>query len=130
MRFRCANGISIFFRSRRDLTQASAFAISRATSRACCWIERGTLRAGIFGQHRGFGSQASQSCLLVRQSSPRCRRGASAEEFGKPGVNRRLLEIPGLEMPVSVFLMNLQHIGRFQVFHDSGGRFTAHFDIR
>jgi hypothetical protein len=22
------------------------------------------LRAGIFGQHRGFSSQASQSCLL------------------------------------------------------------------
>jgi hypothetical protein len=30
------------------------------------FIERVTLRQGIFGQHRGFSSQASQSYLMVR----------------------------------------------------------------
>src|SRR6266850_4595946 len=37
--------------------------MSRATSRAFSWIERGTLRAGIFGQQRGLSSQASQIML-------------------------------------------------------------------
>jgi hypothetical protein len=28
-------------------------------------MERGILRAGVFGQHLGFRAQASQSCLLA-----------------------------------------------------------------
>jgi hypothetical protein len=40
--------------------------MSRAMARAPSWIERGTLRAGVVGQQRGFSSQASQSYLLAR----------------------------------------------------------------
>ena len=42
------------------------FAMSRAMSRAPSYILRGTLRAGVFGQHLSFSGQASQSRLLAR----------------------------------------------------------------
>lgn len=48
-RFICANCISIFSRSRRDVTSASILVISRATSRAVSWIER---EVGIFAEQR------------------------------------------------------------------------------
>jgi hypothetical protein len=66
MRFRCANRISIFLRSRRDCSKPSVPANDRATSRACSWMSRGILRVGSFGQHLGFSGQTSQSRLLAR----------------------------------------------------------------
>src|SRR6195256_6233530 len=74
MRFRCANRISIFFRSRRDCSKPSVPANDRATSRACSWMSRGILRAGSFGQHCGLSGQPSQSSLLARYRSvlPSC----------------------------------------------------------
>ena len=54
MRFRCANRISIFLRSRRDCSKPSVPANDRATSRACSCMSRGILRAGSFGQHCGL----------------------------------------------------------------------------
>jgi hypothetical protein len=54
MRFRCANRISIFLRSRRDCSKPSVPASDRATSRACSWMSRGILRDGSFGQHCGL----------------------------------------------------------------------------
>jgi hypothetical protein len=38
MRFRCANRISIFLRSRRDVSKPSVPANDRATSRACSYV--------------------------------------------------------------------------------------------
>ena len=74
MRFKCANRISIFLRSRRDCSKASVPANDRATSRACSWMSRGTLRDGSFGQHCGLSGHRSQSSLLARYRSvlPSC----------------------------------------------------------
>jgi hypothetical protein len=74
IRFKCANRISIFLRSRRDLSKPSVPANDRATSRACSWISRGILRDGSFGQHCGLSAQTSQSSLLARYRSvlPSC----------------------------------------------------------
>jgi len=63
---RWANSISTFFLCRREVTQASVLAMARALSRAASWIDRETLREGMFGQHVGFSGQASQSALLAR----------------------------------------------------------------
>jgi hypothetical protein len=68
MRFRCANRISIFFRSRRDCSKASVSASERATSRACSWMSCGILRAGSL-QHCGLSGHTSQSSLLARYRS-------------------------------------------------------------
>jgi len=72
MRLRWANSISTFLRSRRDVRPCQDLAISRALSRACSWIERGTFRAGVFGQHLGLNAQASQSALLDRSDARAC----------------------------------------------------------
>src|SRR4029078_10410257 len=74
MRFKCANRISIFLRSRRDVSKPLVPANDRATSRACSWISRGILRDGSFGQHCGLSGHTSQSSLLARYSSvlPSC----------------------------------------------------------
>src|SRR6476660_1780665 len=74
MRFKCANRISIFLRSRRDCSKLSVPANDRATSRACSWISRGILRDGSFGQHCGLSGHTSQSSLLARYRSvlPSC----------------------------------------------------------
>ena len=69
MRFRCANRISIFLRSRRDVSKPSVPANDRATSRACSCMLRGILRDGSFGQHCGLSGHASQSSLLARYKS-------------------------------------------------------------
>jgi hypothetical protein len=66
MRFKCANRISIFLRSRRDCSKLSVPANDRATSRACSWISRGILRDGSFGQLCGLSGQTLQSSLLAR----------------------------------------------------------------
>ena len=74
MRFKCANRISIFLRSRRDCSKPSVLASERATSRACSWMSRGILRDGSFGQHCGLSGHTSQSSLLARYRSvlPSC----------------------------------------------------------
>ena len=74
MRFKCANRISIFLRSRRDCSKPSVPANDRATSRACSWMSRGILRCGSFGQHCGLSGHTSQSSLLARYRSvlPSC----------------------------------------------------------
>ena len=69
MRFRCANRISIFLRSRRDVSKPSVPASDRATSRACSYMSRGILRDGSFGQHCGLSGHTSQSSLLARYRS-------------------------------------------------------------
>src|SRR6476659_4585830 len=66
MRLRWANSISTFLRSRRDVFPSEDLAITRAMSRAPSWIERGTLRAGLFGQHLDLRAHPSQSRLLAR----------------------------------------------------------------
>jgi hypothetical protein len=66
MRLRWANSISTFLRSRRAVRPSYELAIWRAMSRAPSWIDRGTYRAGSFGQHRGFKRHASRSYLLAR----------------------------------------------------------------
>jgi hypothetical protein len=66
MRLRCANSISTFFRSRREVRSSVDLAISRAMSRAPSCMERGTLRTKSFGQQRAFKAQLAQSCLLAR----------------------------------------------------------------
>ena len=75
MRFRCANRISIFLRSRRDVSKPSVPASDRATSRAFSCMSRGILRDGSFGQHCGLSGHTSQSSLLARYKSvfPRAR---------------------------------------------------------
>jgi len=74
IRFKCANRISIFLRSRRDFSKPSVPASDRATSRACSWMSRGILRDGSFGQHCGLSGHTSQSSLLARYRSvlPSC----------------------------------------------------------
>ena len=74
IRFKCANLISIFLRSRRDFSKSSVSANDRATSRACSWMSRGILRDGSFGQHCGLSGHTSQSSLLARYRSvlPSC----------------------------------------------------------
>src|ERR1700733_12960136 len=74
MRFKCANRISIFLRSRCDCSKPSVPANDRAMSRACSWMSRGILRAGSFGQHCGLSGHTSQSSLLARYRSvlPSC----------------------------------------------------------
>jgi hypothetical protein len=74
MRFKCANRISIFLRSRRDVSKPSVPASDRATSRAYSCMSRGILRDGSFGQHCGLSGQTSQSSLLARYRSvlPSC----------------------------------------------------------
>ena len=66
IRYRCANSISTFLRSRLEISHASVLERSRARSRAPSWIERVTLRCGSFGQQRGFRAQVSQLSLLAR----------------------------------------------------------------
>ena len=51
IRLRWANNISTFLRSRREVRPSQDLAICRAISRAPSWMELGTLRAGVFGQH-------------------------------------------------------------------------------
>ena len=90
MRFKCANRISIFFRSCRDCSKPSVPANDRATSRACSWISRGILRDGSFGQHCGLSGQTSQSGLLARYRSvlPSCTVSLVRVAF-RPGSGRR-----------------------------------------
>jgi hypothetical protein len=52
MRLRCANRISIFFRSRRNCSKPSVPPKERATSRARSRISRGILRDGSLGALR------------------------------------------------------------------------------
>jgi hypothetical protein len=59
MRLRWANNISIFLRSRFEVSRRPSSRLSRAMLRAPSWIERGIFRAGAFGQQRGFSWQAS-----------------------------------------------------------------------
>ena len=89
MRFRCANRISVFLRSRRDCSKPSVPASERATSRACSWMSRGILRAGSFGQHCGLSGHTSQSSLLARYRSvlPRVRCRSFRAAF-RPGTGR------------------------------------------
>jgi hypothetical protein len=96
MRFRCANRISIFLRSRRDCSKASVSASERATSLACSWMSRGILRDGSFGQHCGLSGHTSQSSLLARYRSScphaRCRwcQVASRQGSGKRRLSGRI----------------------------------------
>jgi hypothetical protein len=69
MRFKCANRISIFLRSRRDFSKSSVPANDRATSRAFSWMSRGILHDGSFGQHWGLSGHTWQSSLLARYRS-------------------------------------------------------------
>src|SRR5208283_844300 len=66
MRLRCANSISIFFRSRRDRKYSGVPARCRTTSRAASWMLLGILRWGWPGQHFSLSAQASQSLWLAR----------------------------------------------------------------
>ena len=61
MRFRCANSISTFLRSRRVWVNASVLASARATSRASSFISRGTLRCGDVAQHLDLSGHGPQS---------------------------------------------------------------------
>jgi hypothetical protein len=65
--FRCANRISIFLRSHRDVSKPSVPANDRATSRACSCMSRGILRDGSFGQHCGLSGHTSQSKVHCRR---------------------------------------------------------------
>ena len=74
---RWANRISAFLRGRREAVPSDGLAISRAMSRASSWIERGTLLAGVFGQHLGMST--------VRDASRSGRgRRAAVVEAGPP----------------------------------------------
>ena len=63
-RFRCANRISIFLRSRWDRWKASVLANARTLSRTSSLRSRVTLRLAAV-VHRGFKAQAKQSFLLA-----------------------------------------------------------------
>src|SRR5689334_544134 len=65
MRLRWAKSISTFLRSRRDTRPSHDLAIARAISRAPSWIERGTLRVDVAGQHWLFRVQIRQSAVLA-----------------------------------------------------------------
>jgi hypothetical protein len=101
MRFKCANRISIFLRSRRDCSKLSVLANDRATSRARSWISRGILRNGSFGQHCGLSGHISQSSLLARYRSvlPSCTVPLVLSCF-PPG--QRMDEVGGSAYPAAV----------------------------
>jgi hypothetical protein len=61
MRFRCANSISTFLRSRRDCANASVLARARAMSRAASFTSRTIRRTGMFGQHFSLSGHARHS---------------------------------------------------------------------
>ena len=64
--FMWANSISTFRLARREATNASVLAMSRARSRAPSWIDLVTFRLGVLGQHLNFSSHPSQSDFAVR----------------------------------------------------------------
>jgi hypothetical protein len=82
MRFKCANRISIFLRSRRDCSKPSVPANDRETSRACSWTPRGILRDGSFGQHRGLSGHTSQPSTEASCPRAPCRSSRAAFRLG------------------------------------------------
>lgn len=70
MRFRWANRISIFLRSRRDFSKLFGADERSGNVSACSWMSRGILRDGSFGQHWGLSGHTSQSSLPRYSTSP------------------------------------------------------------
>jgi hypothetical protein len=66
MRFKCADRISIFLRSRRDCSKPSAQGTTGQRLGYACGCRAGILRDGSFGQHCGLSRHTSQSSLLAR----------------------------------------------------------------
>jgi hypothetical protein len=70
IRFKCANRISIFLRSRRDFSKSSVPANDRATSRACSWMSRGILRDGSLDSTAVWaGIHRSRACSHDTEAS-------------------------------------------------------------